>query len=80
MVKLIERQKAEGLTSTAFALKLGITGAMWSLVKRGKRSPGRKVLDQALRVYPELHYIYAQSLIERNDSERQVKDVAKAVA
>lgn len=64
--ELILRQGAEKISGDAFARRLGITPAMWSLVRRGKRSGGRKLIDGALRLYPDLSDFYVQDLTISN--------------
>ena len=60
--RLVQIQQAEGLSDEAFALKLGVHRVMWSLVRRGKRQPGKRVIEGAFRLWPELATIHAQSL------------------
>lgn len=66
VLSLIERQREEGLTGDAFAKQLGLTPAAWSLVSRGERKPGRKLLIGAARVYPDVANICAQMLTISN--------------
>lgn len=51
---LLERQAQEGISGNAFARRLGVDSSMWSLVSRGERRAARKVIDGALRLYPDL--------------------------
>ncbi len=51
---LLERQADEGMSGNAFARRLGVEPATWSLVARGKRRAARTVIDGALRLYPDL--------------------------
>lgn len=64
---LIKAQEKEGLGSNAFARKLGINAGHWSKVRRGEETMGRKLLESALRIYPELSYIHARSLQETSE-------------
>lgn len=67
VARLMEIQAAEGLTGSAFAEKLGVHVSYWHLVTHGRRGVGRKLLDAALRAYPELADVYAQSLTISQD-------------
>lgn len=74
---LVLIQQEEQLSDEAFARKLGVHRVMWSLVRRGLRQPGKRVIEGALRLRPELGDVYAQSLQistgERPDSEHTMK-------
>lgn len=48
-------QEKEGMSDSKFASKLQINQSLWSLIKRGTREPGAKVLKAFAREYPELH-------------------------
>lgn len=78
VVWLNKAQKEEGLGSNAFARKLGINAGHWSKVRRGEESMGRKLLEAALRLYPELSYVHARSL--QKDSTEDVSIQRQAVA
>lgn len=52
--RLIEIQQAERLSNGAFAAKLGIDQSMWWRVRCSGQRAGRKVIDGALRLYPDL--------------------------
>lgn len=64
--RLIDLQSTEGLTGAAMAAKLGIDAGHWSKVRRGLVTAGRDTVDGALRAYPELRHVLAESLQERN--------------
>lgn len=51
---LIKKQEAENLSHTEFAQSLGISRALWDLVRTGKRGFGEKTLSGIVRSYPEL--------------------------
>lgn len=77
--RLEEIQKSEDLTDEAFAQKLGVHRVMWSLVRRNKRQPGKRVIEGAFRLWPELAAVHAQSLQistgERPDSQQPASAV-----
>lgn len=54
VLKLIERQEAEGISGAAFARRLGITKSYWWKVSHGDQLAGRKIVDGALSAYPDL--------------------------
>lgn len=58
--RLIEIQQEEGLSNGAFAAKLGIDQSMWWRVRCSNQRAGRKVIDGALRSYPEVAPLLAQ--------------------
>lgn len=60
--RLIEIQQAEGLSNGAFAAKLGIDQSMWWRVRCSDQRAGRKVIDGALRSYPDLAILLAQDV------------------
>lgn len=60
--RLIEIQQHERLSNGAFAEKLGIDRSMWWRVRRSNQRAGRKVVDGALRCYPELAPLLAQDV------------------
>jgi hypothetical protein len=49
-----QQQAADGLSDAEFARRLGVSHAMWSRVKHGKRGMGREFIRAALRAYPAL--------------------------
>lgn len=51
---LIKKQREKGLSHTEFAQSLGISRALWDLVRTGKRGFGEKTLSGIVRSYPEL--------------------------
>jgi len=63
--RLNEIQDSMGLSNAAFGRLIGVDRVTWSLTRRGKRPLGKTVIDGALRLRPELSYVYAQSLQER---------------
>lgn len=60
--RLIEIQQKEGLGNGAFAAKLGIDQSMWWRVRCSSQRAGRKVVDGALRLYPELAPLLAHAM------------------
>lgn len=67
--RLIEIQHEKGMTSTSFAELLGLDKSTWSKVRSGDiQSAGRKILDGALRAFPELAYLHVQMLQQRNNN------------
>lgn len=54
VLKLIERQEAEGISGAAFARRLGIAKSYWWKVSHGDQQAGRKIVNGALSVYPDL--------------------------
>lgn len=51
---LIALQRAQGWTDGQMAAQLGVERSMWSLVRRGKRRPGNRVLAGVDRRFPDL--------------------------
>lgn len=51
---LIEKQQAEHLSNTEFARRLGVSRALWDLVRTGKRGFGERMLSGIVHAYPEL--------------------------
>ncbi len=47
-------QRAEGLSDRQFAAKLGLSNGLWSGVRSGERTMGRKTLRAIERLYPGL--------------------------
>ena len=76
--RLSEIQDQQGLSNEAFARMLGVDRVTWSLTRRGKRPLGKRVIEAALRLRPELSYVYAQSL-QDSTGERANPDAAAAV-
>lgn len=60
--RLVQIQTDRGLTNAEFAKMLGVNRAMWSMVRSGNREPGKKVIEGAFRLWPELSFVYAQAL------------------
>ena len=73
-------QQEEQLSDEAFARKLGVHRVMWSLVRRGKRQPGKRVIEGAFRLRPELGDVYAQSLQISTDERADEEDAMKVSA
>ena len=56
-VRGMERWRAElGLSSNAFADKLGVSRSYWSLVRRGLRPLSMAIVNRVLRERPELAF------------------------
>lgn len=68
---LIEKQQAQQLSNTQFARRLGISRALWDLVRTGKRGFGERTLSGIVRAYPEL--IPEVLLFLRGDTDERVK-------
>lgn len=66
MEKLREKKPTEQ-SDQQFAHSLGISPALWSMIRRGQRKPGNKVKNAALTRYPEL----ALYLVEDAQSNRK---------
>lgn len=60
--KLLEIRDREGLSTAALARRIGVDGSYLHLVFHGDRRPGRKLLDGAMREFPEVQAVYARSL------------------
>ena len=60
--KLEEWRLQLSLGHNAFARRLGINRATWSLIRRGKRGPSKRVLGIVLRERPDLGYFAQQDL------------------
>lgn len=78
--RLVQIQSEKGLTDTAFAATLGVHRVMWSLTRRGKRQPGKRTIEGAFRQWPELSYVYAQSLQISTGSRVNPDEPKEAVA
>lgn len=52
--RLIKRQRSLGLTDVEFARRLGIHQSYWSLIKAGRRRPGRRFLAGVATQFPDL--------------------------
>lgn len=57
-------QRQEGWTDPELARIIGCSTSMWNAVKRGRRTPGRTVMDGIFRKFPELQIAYALELRE----------------
>lgn len=57
--KLLEIRDREGLSTAALARRIGVDSSALHLVFRGDRGVGRKMLDGAIREFPEV----AESLV-----------------
>jgi hypothetical protein len=51
---LTARQAAAGMDDAAFAAKLGVSRAAWSMVRAGKRQMGDKLLSGVMKAFPSL--------------------------
>jgi transcriptional regulator with XRE-family HTH domain len=76
ITRLSEIQDQQGLSNEAFSRLLGVDRVTWSLTRRGKRPLGKRVIDGALRLRPELSYVYAQSLQDSTATRADVDGVA----
>lgn len=74
--RLIEIQQAEGLSNSAFAAKLGIDQSMWWRVRCSSQRAGRKVIDGALRLYPDLAAMLAHPMQIYKDNNADQQGVA----
>lgn len=78
--RLVQIQTDRGLTNAEFARMLGVNRAMWSMVRSGSREPGKKIIEGAFRLWPELSYVYAQALQISTDTRADRDGHAEAVA
>lgn len=69
--KLLEIRDREGLSTAAMARQIGVDGSYLHLVFKEERGVGRKMLEGALRVYPEVAITLAQSLTISHDGVAQ---------
>lgn len=67
MEKLREKKPAD-ISDEQFARSLGVSPALWSMIRRGQREPGNKVKNGALKRFPEL----ALYLVEDAQSNGEV--------
>lgn len=65
--RLNEIRERDGLTYLSLAELLGVDQAYVYRVLKGQGPMGRKLLDGALRAYPELRQVYADSLTVRHE-------------
>jgi hypothetical protein len=71
LVEALERKQKElGLTQVGMAQRLGVSEAMWSLVRRGLRNPGRGFIQAVLQQCPELS---SEALIFLRGDVREVR-------
>lgn len=78
---LLERldhiQKAAGLTDRQFSIRLGISRANWSLIRKaGRGEPkgrgiGLKVLAAVLREYPDMKPYVIEYILQANPVEAE---------
>ena len=66
--KLAEILAREQITQEQMAQRIGVSTGYLSMVLTGKRGVGRKMLDSAASVFPELLAAHAASLTIRSDS------------
>lgn len=52
--KLIEKQKAEGLSDLQFAKRLGVSRQLWAMTRSGDTPLGMRVLSGVVREFPSL--------------------------
>jgi transcriptional regulator with XRE-family HTH domain len=71
-VKLLEIRDREGLTTAALARRIGVDGSYLHLVFKGERGVGRKMLDGAVRAFPEVAAALAQPLTISHDDMARV--------
>jgi len=67
---LLRVRHSEGLTSQAFAKKLGVSQASLTLFAQGKRQAGLKILRAILRTYPEMAFA-VHEYIARGDGQKE---------
>ena len=84
VAKLIEIRDREGLSSAAMARRLGVNPSYLHLVLKGERAVGRKMLDGAIREFPEVHAAYARALtfedVSDTESQRPSEPASAAVS
>lgn len=71
-VKLLEIRDREGLTTAALARRIGVDGSYLHLVFKGERGVWRKMLDGAVRAFPEVAAALAQALTISHDDMARV--------
>jgi hypothetical protein len=62
VVALMERQAKLNLSSGKFSRMMGVTPPYWCNIRQGKQRAGRKLIDGALRAFPDLAYLYVREL------------------
>lgn len=76
---LTERQVECGLNDARFARLIGISHPMWYRLTIGEREPGLRVLQGALRAFPERRddiLRFAVEFPQGNESRPQVQEMA----
>ncbi|MFH0900695.1 MAG: hypothetical protein V2A73_08715 [Pseudomonadota bacterium] len=68
--ELRRRQLAEGVTDKEFAAQLGISRALWNLIRRGRQPLTVATLHGALAAYPDLA---TATLAYLREQEREVR-------
>ncbi len=63
LTRVMDIQRAEGLSDREFARKLGLSNGQWSGVKSGRIRMGRKTLRALLRLYPQLRPAVEENLL-----------------
>jgi hypothetical protein len=63
------REKQGGQTDELFTENLGVSRAIWCLIKTGERKPGLKFLKAVMRTYPEMTLIVMNFLAEAENDE-----------
>jgi len=70
---LIERLKQEQaqkeLTEAQFAQRLGVSRALWFLIKRGERKPSLRLLSAVAREFPELQLLVFEYIAGNHEKE-----------
>jgi len=66
---LLEIRDREGLSTAAMARLLRVDQSYLHLVFRGERNVGRKMLDGAVRAFPEVRDAHARTLTISLDNE-----------
>ena len=77
--RLSEFQAREGLSARQFAQRrLHVNASTWTRARRGDIGVGKKLLDAAVRAFPELSYLYVQVLQEPivSDADSNIEAVA----
>lgn len=74
--RLIEIREREQLSMRAMADAIGVNVAYLHHALHGKVGVGRKMLDGAIRAYPELADVYARSLTIRHKSTSESQRIS----
>lgn len=71
-------QQGEGWSDVRMARELGISPAMWALVRSGQRRPGNKMLGGVERRFPDLRPLVSLFLRERFTTGNSAPQPVKA--